>query len=225
MNKFLLIILTNVYLVTSYAQTDVPYKEDVAVIKQYDNIYPQPQNPILFVGSSSIRLWKDFSQKFGKYGAINRGIGGAVISDMIRYTEDLIVRYQPRKIVLYIGENDLPVSGTTADSVLNRTIRLYTLIRSRLPDVPIIYISMKPSPSRDQFQATAMEANSRIKKYFENKKNMVFLDIYTPMLTNGKSRPELFLEDRLHMNEKGYAIWEKKLAKHLKTKNSNNQSR
>ncbi|HEY0743445.1 MAG TPA: GDSL-type esterase/lipase family protein [Chryseosolibacter sp.] len=213
----LIAVLTNVYLVSSFAQShEVPYKEDVQVIKKYDNMYPQPENPILFVGSSSIRLWKDFNQKFGKYGAINRGIGGAVVNDILYHTEDLIVRYNPRKIVLYVGENDLPNASSTADSVLNRTVRLYNRIRSRLPDVPIIYIAMKPSPSRDQFQVKAMEGNRLIKNFFEGKKDVTFLDIYTPMLAGGKSRPELFLEDRLHMNEKGYAIWEKKLKKHLK---------
>jgi lysophospholipase L1-like esterase len=216
MKKVLTLLLTHVYLVIGYGQTDVPYKEDVQVIKRFDNIYPHPADPVLFVGSSSIRLWKDFTQKFGKYGAINRGIGGAVISDMIRYTDDLIFRYQPRKIVLYVGENDLPNTTTTADSVLNRTVRLYSLIRSRLPHVPIIYIAMKPSPSRDQFQSKAREANNLVMNFFQTQKNVVFLDIYTPMLANGKSRPELFLEDMLHMNAKGYAIWEKKLMKHLR---------
>jgi lysophospholipase L1-like esterase len=93
---------------------------------------------------------------------------------------------------------------------------LYSLIRSRLPNVPIIYIAMKPSPSRDQFQSKAREANNLIMNFFQAQKNVVFLDIYTPMLTNGQSMPELFLEDMLHMNAKGYAIWEKKLMKHLR---------
>ena len=215
--KFLLLLLTNVYLTQGYTQEqDIPYKKDVEVIKSYDNMYPQPTNPILFVGSSSIRLWKDFAQKFGKYGAINRGIGGAVVNDIIRHTDDLIFRYKPRKIVMYVGENDLPNTTTTADSVLNRTIRLYNLIRTKLPDVPIVYICAKPSPSRDQFQTKAQEANRLIMNFFQSKPNVVYLDIYTPMLNNGRSRPELFLDDMLHMNEKGYAIWEKKLAKHLK---------
>lgn len=211
---FLLVLVTSVSV--SGQSHDVPYQEDVEVIRKYDNMYPQPENPILFVGSSSIRLWKDFNKKFGKYSAINRGIGGAVVNDILYHTEDLIFRYKPRKIVLYVGENDLPNASSTADSVLSRTVRLYNRIRSGLPDVPIIYIAMKPSPSRDQFQAKAMEANGLIRKFFEGRKDVTFLDIYTPMLTNGKSRPELFLEDQLHMNEKGYAIWEKKLAKHLR---------
>lgn len=216
MKNLFVLVLTNVYLVICHAQSDVPYKEDVQVIKSYDNIYPQPTSPILFVGSSSIRLWRDFTQKFGKYGAINRGIGGAVVNDIIHHTDDLIFRYQPRKIVLYVGENDLTNSATTADSVLNRTVRLFNLIRSKLPDVPIIYISMKPSPSRDHLQAKARAGNDLVMKFLKTQKKAIFLDIYSPMLTNGKSRPELFLDDMLHMNEKGYKIWEKKLVKHLK---------
>lgn len=216
MKKILITLLATCSFLFSNAQTNVPYQEDVRVIKHFDSMYPQPEHPILFVGSSSIRLWIDFNQKFGKFGAINRGIGGAVINDIIYYAEDLIFRYQPRKIVLYVGENDLPSESTTADSVLNRTIRLYNTIHAKLPNVPIIYICPKPSPSRDKFQPKAIEANKLIRKFFEGKKEVTFLDIYTPMLTNGKSRPELFLDDQLHMNEKGYAIWEKKLMRYLK---------
>lgn len=215
MRKLLIVIFASLSFVLCHGQ-NVPYKEDVQVIRSYDNIYPQPKNPILFVGSSSIRLWIDFNQKFGKYGAINRGIGGAVINDILYYTEDLIFRYEPRKIVLYVGENDLPFETTTPDSVLNRTVRLYKAIRTKLPNVPIVYISMKPSPSRDQFQAKAMEANNLIMKFFATQKGVSYLDIYTPMLKDGKSRPELFLEDELHMNASGYKIWEKKLQRFLK---------
>jgi lysophospholipase L1-like esterase len=216
MNKLLIVIFANLSFVIAYGQGDAPYAEDVRVIKHYDNMYPQPKNPILFVGSSSIRLWIDFNEKFAKYGAINRGIGGAVLKDIAYYADDLIFRYAPRKIVLYVGENDLPSETTTADSVLNRTVKLYNTIRAKLPAVPIIYIAMKPSPSRDQFQAKAMAANNLVKNFLGGQKNVTFLDIYTPMLKDGKSRPELFLDDRLHMNEKGYAIWEKKLNRHLK---------
>jgi lysophospholipase L1-like esterase len=208
----LIVIFSNACL----AQSDVPYQDDIEVIRKYDNIYPRPKNPILFVGSSSIRLWIDFNKKFGKYGALNRGIGGAVINDITYWANDLIFKYEPRKIVLYVGENDLPQASTNADSVLNRTMKLYKLIRSRLPSVPIIYICPKPSPSRDQFQAKAKAANELVKKFLGTESNVTFLDIYTPMLHNGNSRPELFLEDMLHMNEKGYAIWEKKMRKLLK---------
>ncbi|HEY0653763.1 MAG TPA: GDSL-type esterase/lipase family protein [Chryseosolibacter sp.] len=218
MKKLVITLFANCVFVIGYCQTSVPYENDVKAIKHYDNMYPQPANPILFVGSSSIRLWKDFGRKFARFDAINRGIGGAVISDILYYTEDLIVRYNPRKIVLYVGENDLPSETTTPDSVLNRTIRLHHAIRKKLPQVPIIYIAMKPSPSRDQLQAKAIAGNDLVRKYFSTQANVVFLDVYTAMLKDGKSRPELFLDDRLHMNEQGYAIWEKLLMKHLKSR-------
>jgi lysophospholipase L1-like esterase len=197
-------------------QSNIPYENDIEVIRKYDNIYPQPKNPILFVGSSSIRLWIDFNKKFGRYGAINRGIGGAVLTDIIYWADDLIFKYQPRKIVLYVGENDLPNATTTPDSVLSRTRKLFQIIRSRMPQVPIIYICPKPSPSRDAFQDKAKAANALVKKFIQEQANATFVDIYSPMLKDGRSRPELFLEDMLHMNERGYAIWEKKLLKLLK---------
>ncbi len=198
-----------------YAQDALPYDEDIATIRAYDNIYQIPAHPIVFVGSSSIRKWETLQIEFGDYNVLNRGIGGAVVNDIIANLNDLVFKYEPRQLVIYVGENDLPDEHTTADSVLNRTKRLFSLIREKLPTVPILYISPKPSPSRDQYMSKAMAANKLIRGYLALQKDCTYIDIYTPMLKGGKSRPELFIEDQLHLNRTGYRLWEKAIRKHL----------
>jgi lysophospholipase L1-like esterase len=198
-------------------QTEKPrFWDDVQTIKHYDRMYNPPAHPILFTGSSSIRKWGDLERTFASYVVMNRGIGGAVVNDITFYLDDIVFPYQPRQIVLYVGENDLPDAASTADSVLERTKRLFYRIRERLPDVPIVYISMKPSPSREKFQQKAIAANALIKDFLSRQKQAVFIDIFHPMLTaDGKTRPELFVSDMLHMNEKGYKIWRELVTPHL----------
>jgi lysophospholipase L1-like esterase len=216
MKKIILILF--MFPATLFAQTQHAFYADVQTIKAYDKLYQPPAHPILFVGSSSIRKWDNLQRAFGKYGVLNRGVGGTVINDITYYINDLIFAYQPRQIVLYVGENDLPNEKSTADSVLNRTIVLYKAIRAKLPDVPI---ALKPSPVRDKYQQKAIAANLLIKNFLAGEKNTAFIDVFKPMITaDGKSRPELFVQDMLHMNPKGYDIWEKTVEPYL-MKNSN----
>ncbi|WP_160716747.1 GDSL-type esterase/lipase family protein [Chitinophaga solisilvae] len=192
------------------------YEEDVQTIKKYDEMYAPAAHPVLFTGSSSIRKWDDLERTFGAYNAMNRGIGGAIVNDISNFTEELIFSYHPRQVIIYVGENDLPLEGTTADSVLQRVKRLYTAIRSRLPQTPIAYISIKPSPSRVQYIETAAKANDLIREFLSKEANTRFINIYPLMLdSTGKPRQELFVSDMLHMNARGYAIWRKAILPYL----------
>ncbi|MFD2289117.1 GDSL family lipase [Pedobacter petrophilus] len=217
MKKIFVAIVCSIFLfINASAQNKPAFWEDVQTIKKYDQMYKPPVNPILFVGSSSIRKWDDLIQVFAKYNVLNRGIGGAVTNDITFYLNDVVFPYQPRQIVLYVGENDLPNAQTTPDSVLNRTVNLYKSIRAKLPNVPVIYISIKPSPSRDAFKEKAMASNALIKAFLSKEANTKYVDVYSLMLTKDeKLRPELFLEDMLHMNAAGYAIWRKAVEPHL----------
>ncbi|SFE00005.1 Lysophospholipase L1 [Chitinophaga sp. CF118] len=205
-----ILVLTLLLLTGSllYAQDRPRFWDDVQTIKKYDEMYTPPADPILFVGSSSIRKWNDLERTFAGYVVLNRGIGGAVTDDITYYAKDIIFPYHPREIVLYIGENDVPDEKTTADSILNRTKHLMEVLRAQLPDVPVVYISMKPSPSREIYQSKAKAANELIRDYLKTEKNTTYIDIFNLMLTpDGKLRRELFVEDMLHMNREGYKIW------------------
>lgn len=192
------------------AQVKPPFWKDVETIKFYDEMYAPPAEPIVFTGSSSIRKWDDLERTFAGYNVMNRGIGGASVNDITYYLNDIVFRYHPRQLVIYVGENDLPDAKVTADTVLERTKRLFGAIREQLPEVPIVYISIKPSPSRDQYREKARAANRLIKEYLATLKNVTYVDVFSEMLDKeGHSRKELFVGDMLHMNKEGYEIWRK----------------
>jgi lysophospholipase L1-like esterase len=212
---FIAIIIFQFFIGATFAQIQPRFWDNVQTIKKYDQMYAPPAHPVLFVGSSSIRKWDDAERAFADYKVLNRGIGGALINDINFYLDAIVFNYEPSQIVLYVGENDLIDATETADTILNRTVILYQNIRKKLPEVPIVYIAMKPSPSRDKFAQKAVAANTLIKQFLAPQKNTVFVDIYPLMLRDGKSRPELFGEDMLHMNKQGYAIWKKAVRPYL----------
>lgn len=200
---------------TLRAQEKPPFWNDVQNIKAYDQIYAPPAHPILFIGSSSIRLWVDFTKTFAAYTVLNRGIGGAVTQDIDRYVEDLVFPYHPKQLVIYVGENDL-LTAPDAVTVFEDFKKLYLHLRTQLSVTPIIYLSIKGSPSRAKFQQKALQANRLIEAYLKKEKNTVFVDVYQPMLNQkGEMQPVLFKQDLLHLNAKGYEIWNKLLLPHL----------
>jgi len=205
------IILSVVCSIQQLSAQDQPaFWDDVQVIRKYDSIYAPPDHPILFIGSSSIRKWDDLERTFAKYVVMNRGIGGAQVNDITHYVNDIVFPYHPRQIVIYVGENDIADEQTTADSICVRIKRLFQVIRTGLPGIPIVYISIKPSPVREKYLVKAMAANKLINEYIQSQKKIVFVDVYHRMINSeGKPRPELFINDRLHMNQEGYKIWRK----------------
>jgi lysophospholipase L1-like esterase len=165
---------------------------------------------------------------FPGYTIINRGFGGSTLLDQIRYVNDIVFPYQPKQIIIYCGENDLASSDTvTAEIVVDRFKQLYKMIREKT-DAPIAFISIKPSPSRRHLFTKMREANLMIKLFMAEqdpnampRSNLdpgpaVFIDIHNKML-NEKGEPvrEIFLDDSLHMNAKGYAIWQKEIQPYL----------
>lgn len=203
--------------VNVYAQVHPPFYDEIQAFRKIDAGHPPVKDPILFVGSSSFRKWTDVQDYFPGYPIINRGFGGSSIPDIIHFQEDVIYKYQPKQIVFYCGENDFAVSDTVSVAiVVTRFETLFASIRQRLPGVPFVFVSIKPSPSRAHLIPKFIEANAIIKKYLSAKPHTVFVDVYTPMLdANGKPREELFLEDMLHMRPAGYKIWQTAILPHL----------
>jgi lysophospholipase L1-like esterase len=200
-----------------HAQRSFPFWSEIQAFKTADSISFPARNQVLFVGSSSFRLWKTLNDDFPKYRILNRSFGGATLKDQIQYRYDVIFPYQPKQIVMYCGENDFADSDTvTSAIVVERFITLFRLIRNKYPDVPFAYVAMKLSPSRIHLQSKVKEANERIKSHLRSISKCVFIDVYTAMLNaDGTIKNELFIEDRLHMNANGYAIWKRLIGPHL----------
>jgi lysophospholipase L1-like esterase len=211
--KRLITVLFNVLLVQAGFSQDYPYAADIRQFKINDSINPPPQHAILFAGSSSFTMWTDVQDYFPEYTIINRGFGGSTLLDQIHYAEDIIFPYHPKQIVIYCGENDLAYSDSvTSEMVMQRFITLFNLIRAKLPDTRITYLSMKPSPSRWHLSDKMITANNKIREFLLTKNNTSFVNIWDEMLDQ-KGQPDstLFLEDMLHMNARGYRIWQKKI--------------
>ncbi|HRE50576.1 MAG TPA: GDSL-type esterase/lipase family protein [Flavitalea sp.] len=192
------------------------YEKTIAAFKKADIESPPPVNAILLVGSSSFTIWKDVADYFPEYTIINRGYGGSKLTDLIDYVDDVIIPYKPKQVVIYCGENDVAGDPVTADDVLQRFTTLFQMIRKGLPDASIAYVSMKPSPSREKFLPVITEGNAKIRDFLATQPKTSYIDIYQAMLdAEGKMRPELFQDDMLHMNPKGYAIWKEVMQPYL----------
>lgn len=194
------------------------FYNDIQQFRKLDRIRVPPKCAVLFIGSSSFTMWKDVQEYFPAHTIINRGFGGSTLPDLIRYADDIVFAYDPKQVVIYCGENDLAASDTvSAVTVTQRFVTLFTLIRQRYPKIPVLYISMKPSPSREHLMHKMDAGNRAVAEFLRKQKKAVFVDVYHLMLDEkGKPEKELFIKDMLHMNSNGYAIWQKAIAPYLK---------
>lgn len=183
------------------------WEKEVAAYEARDKESPPPAGAILFVGSSTIRMWRDLAADFQPLQVIGRGVGGCQISDMVYYVDRIVIPYRPSQIVFYAGDNDV-ASRKSAERVLEDFKAFVEKVRQALPEVKIHFIAIKPSPSRAKLWPEAQKANNLVRQYVAGKPGLGFIDTATVMLdAEGKPRPELFLPDMLHMNRKGYELW------------------
>ncbi len=198
------------FVLGGFVSMSQPFISEVRQFSRADSLQPPPVHPILLIGSSSFTYWKDVQAYFPGHTILNRAFGGSSLTHLIQYADEVIFRYQPKQIVIYCGENDLAGSDlVTADTVVKRLKILVGLIREKLPQVPLVYLSMKPSPSRRKYLPAIQEGNQKIKLLLAQYPNTAFLDVYSAMLTpEGTIRSEIFTADSLHMNKKGYALWQ-----------------
>ena len=176
---------------------------------------PRPGG-VLFVGSSSIRLWDGLESAFSSEPTIvKRGFGGSRLSDCAQHLDRLVLPYRPRLIVLYAGDNDL-AEGATPEQVLASFQAFVDGVRETLPDTRIAYLSIKPSPLRSALLLQARAANALISARVRQGDNLDFIDVFSPMLdADGQPRRELFGTDALHLNAQGYGLWKSVIAAHL----------
>lgn len=211
---------------TGFAQTSqVPainpaqWTEELRAFARQDSLTPPPRKPILFYGSSSIRKWETLPQDFPGRPVLNRGFGGSRFPDAIYFFEKLVVPYQPRQVFLYEGDNDI-AAGATPQEVYASFLEFEKLMRQNKKQrrVPVVFLSIKPSPSRWALYPRMQEANALIRQYIEqHPKRLKFVDVSTPMLgPNSKPRPELYVADSLHMTRAGYELWTRVVAPYLK---------
>lgn len=190
------------------------FEQAIQKFEEKDRENPPAEGGILFVGSSSIRFW-NLDKSFPELGAINRGFGGSHISDSIHFAERIVLKYKPRTIFLYAGDNDID-SGKSVEEVVGDFETFAGIVHKNLPETQLFFIAIKPSISRWKLVDKMSEANKQIEAYCEEHDYLGYIDIFQPMLgSDGKPDPSLFIGDGLHLNAKGYELWTSIIEPHL----------
>jgi len=198
----------SVFIPTAVAADDpaVKWENDIQTFMEWDSKNSFPSNPVLFVGSSSIRLWKTH-ESFPELDVINRGFGGSQVSDLLYYYEKLVLKYQPRIIVLYSGDNDI-ASGKSPQTVANDYRLFIERTHQQLPAVPIIIVPIKPSDARWELWPEMAETNRLVRLMAEADKWVDVVDTDKVIMTpEGRPDTTCFVEDKLHLSDKGYRLW------------------
>jgi lysophospholipase L1-like esterase len=200
----------------AYLAAQARWRAELAAFDAADRQQWPSEGGVVFVGSSTIRFWTRLAQDFPQLPVvINRGFGGSTMADCAYFARELVLRYKPKHVLVYAGDNDL-AEGRTPIQILESFAQFANTVRAELPDARISYISIKPSPSREKLLPQVRETNDIIGAYLKRLPNSDFIDVFTPMLgVDGRPRAELFRGDQLHLNDEGYRLWRGIVAGHL----------
>jgi lysophospholipase L1-like esterase len=185
----------------------VQWNAEIAAFQVADRAHPPAPGAVLFIGSSSIRMWTSLAADFPGVRTINRGFGGSEIDDATFFAERIVAPYHPRAIVLYAGDNDLQ-DGDSPAHVRDDFAAFVRKARAFDPGVPIAFIAIKPSVARRVLLPKIRAANALVREYAATQEGVAYIDVFTPMLgRDGQPQPQWFIADGLHMNRRGYALW------------------
>lgn len=209
LSSFVLILILHPAFAQEKPKQDNPHarwESTIAKFEEQDKENPPTKGGVLFVGSSSIRLWK-LDKSFPSLGAMNRGFGGSEIADSTHFAKRIILKHEPRQIFLYAGDNDI-AHGKSAETVTEDFRKFVRVVRKSLPETQVVFIAIKPSIKRWALADENAKANTAILEICRKDDRLGYADIWKPMLgEDGKPRPELFAKDGLHLNGKGYELW------------------
>jgi lysophospholipase L1-like esterase len=216
-----LLFITLVFSTSTFAQDKpkdaYPFESEIRAFQRQDSLRMPKPGGILFIGSSSIRKWVDLPAHFPNKQIIMRGVGGSKIADWVKYyMPSIVYPYNPSKIFIYVGDNDI-AAGSGAQAVYDNLVTMLGMIREHLPKAKVYFLSMKLSPSRAKYYNEVALGDMMITAYIKTQKNVYYIDVNTTLLTP-KSLPDstYFQKDMLHLNPIGYDHWEKVIAEYLK---------
>jgi len=204
-HRFSLVLFFTAFVVCG--QDAIPFKKEVAeIVKRNDSLWDTSKETIVFTGSSSIRFWDDLQERFPEEQVLNAGFGGSQASDLLFHLNDLVVRYRPKKVFIYEGDNDI-FHKKRPKAILETFQDIVAQLRMDNPEQKIVLIAVKPSISRWSLRGKYKRLNKMMAKYALENTLVDFVDVWNPMLNKRKLKKDIFIEDGLHMNEKGYDIW------------------
>jgi lysophospholipase L1-like esterase len=182
------------------------FADNIQRFVEWDQRNSFPPDAVLFVGSSSIRMWATHAS-FPQWPVINRGFGGSEVAEVNHFFKEVVQPYRARVIVLYAGDNDI-AAGRDPEQVRDDFAAFVKLVQEAQPETPIVFLSIKPSASRWQHWPRMQAANTLIHELCEKQPHLTFVDVATPLLgPDGQPRADLFLADKLHLSSAGYDVW------------------
>lgn len=198
-----------------------PYKDPerweakIREFEERDLKSPPPEGAVVVVGSSSIGLWRTIHRDLAPLTVIHRGFGGSNYNDLLHFTDRLVVNYKPRAVVVYEGDND--AAGRRPPGVVfPKVVEFVLRVHEALPDCRIYFLSAKPSPLRFDRWDYYLDNNLTMEAFCRSDDRLAYVDIASAMLgEDGSPLPEIYAEDRNHMNEKGYEIWTRVLREQI----------
>tara|TARA_Y100000741_G_scaffold232342_1_gene177519 strand:- start:1003 stop:1647 length:645 start_codon:yes stop_codon:yes gene_type:complete len=195
------------------AKSQMNFKSEVNAIQEKNKHLIKTENKhVVFTGSSSIRIWENLFEIFKDSTIVNTGFGGSKASDLLYYIDELVINFNPKKVVIYEGDNDIN-SGQEINFIYKNILKIIERIKDKNDKIKIILISAKPSISRWHLRYKYIQLNQKYRELANKSDFIEFADTWSAMVENGVLKKDIFIEDGLHLNEKGYEIWEKTLKK------------
>jgi lysophospholipase L1-like esterase len=192
-----------------------PFDSEVTALEAKLSQSPIASSPIVFYGSSSIRLWKSLQQDFSGYAVLNCGFGGSRLTDCVRYANRIVLPRKPSAIVIYAGDNDLAV-GTPPEKVFNSFQQLFAIFRTYSPSIPIAFVSVKPSPARLMFLDNILKFNHLVEDFLKTQPETEYIDVFSDMVgQDHKPIRSLFVSDQIHLSPAGYQILRREVGEFL----------
>jgi len=192
------------------------WADAISAFEELDSAQASSKNAVLFVGSSSIRMW-DLANLFNGLDTVNRGFGGSQMADIVFYVHQLVLKHEPKSVVVYAGDNDI-AKGKLPERVFADFAEFVAILAEGLPNVQVHYIAIKPSVKRWNFIGKIRSANHLIESYCDSHDRLHFVDICGEMLNDdGKPNPDMFVKDGLHLSKLGYEGWTQKVVESLES--------
>jgi lysophospholipase L1-like esterase len=191
------------------------WENEIRTLEARDATNRPPSGCIVFVGSSSIKRWTTLANDFPGWPVVNRGFGGSQLADSVNYAHRIVIPYHPRQVVIYAGGNDIN-AGKEPEIVFGDFVALVEKVRKALPETKIAFISSAPNPARWK-QVVKVRRLNQLAEAYCRRHGITFINVFPLMLgEDGLPKPDIYVSDRLHMNQKGYAIWRDAVAPHLR---------
>ncbi|MBT8293467.1 MAG: G-D-S-L family lipolytic protein [Eudoraea sp.] len=213
--QLFLILIFILLSITAAGQDASRFQEEILEIqKKYDTLWDNSKETIVFTGSSSIRLWKDLQESFPKHQIVNSGFGGSQASDLLVYTNELILQYNPGKVFIYEGDNDIN-DNKRPKEVISVFKEIISKIKDAKPETLIVIISAKPSLARWHLKRKYKSLNRRFNRLCKKEQYLDYANIWNIMLDKKKLRQDIFIKDGLHLNSKGYELWDQIISNYI----------